>query len=361
MDLAAYRTQAEAFVCECSREYYEHFAGLKHDLAIEPIYERHAPLFDRAAVDELRAIAAHSSGDDERRRLAALLEFCVEGFIGQATKTTEAELARREATLTIEVDGDTVGYREAAFVQSNEADRERRERLEQARLEAIDEQLNPLAREALEQAHALARELGWRSYREMFGELKRIDLEGLERQTAVFSRASDEVYASIVEPELERTAGVTLDRLRRSDLPWFHRAVAFDSLFPAEGLLPSFEQTLKGLGIDVAARANVTLDVERRPKKSPRAFCAPVRVPQEVYLVIGPVGGRDDYVALLHEGGHAQHYAAVDPSLAFEFRQLGDSSVTEGFAFLFDHLVEDAEWLRRRLGVRDVAPLAAHA
>ena len=64
-------------------------------------------------------------------------------------------------------------------------------------------------------------------------------------------------------------------------------------------------------------------------------------MPDEVYLVIAPTGGRDDYGALFHEGGHAEHYANTDPGLAFEFRHLGDNSVTESFAFLFEHLVED--------------------
>jgi hypothetical protein len=80
-----------------------------------------------------------------------------------------------------------------------------------------------------------------------------------------------------------------------------------------------------------------------------------------VYLVLTPVGGRDDYAALFHEGGHTEHYAGVDPELPFEYRYLGDNSVTEAFAFLFDHLVADAEWLRRRLGTSDPAPLVSHA
>jgi hypothetical protein len=105
----------------------------------------------------------------------------------------------------------------------------------------------------------------------------------------------------------------------------------------------------------------VVLDVESRPGKSPRAFCAPVHVPGEVYLVVPPMGGRDDYAALLHEGGHAEHFASVDPALPFEFRHLGDNSVTEGYAFLFDHLLEDPEWLARRLGVDDADALLAHS
>jgi hypothetical protein len=77
--------------------------------------------------------------------------------------------------------------------------------------------------------------------------------------------------------------------------------------------------------------------------------------------VIAPVGGRDDFSALFHEAGHTEHYAHVDPRLPFEFRYLGDNSITEAFAFLLQHLVEDPVWLERRLGVPDPAAAIAYA
>ena len=57
MDLAAYRGSAEAFVSELTNAYYRHYAGLEDEYAIEPIFERHAELFDRAAVDDLRELS----------------------------------------------------------------------------------------------------------------------------------------------------------------------------------------------------------------------------------------------------------------------------------------------------------------
>jgi hypothetical protein len=73
------------------------------------------------------------------------------------------------------------------------------------------------------------------------------------------------------------------------------------------------------------------------------------------------VGGRDDFQALYHEGGHTEHYAGVDPAMPFEFRHLGDNAVTESFAFLFEHLTETPAWLEARLGVSDPVPVIAHA
>jgi hypothetical protein len=360
VNLDDYRERAETFVAEISREYYNHFAGLKADLEIESIYERHSSLFMRAAVEDLHALAQAAPAGDEARRLRALLDFCVEGHLGEATKSADAELARREAEVRIEVDGESIGFRESDMAQANEPDGERRARIEAARLHVVETELNPLRREAIEQTQALAVELGWSSYREMCEQLKGIDLAALERQTNAFTAATEDRYADVLDPELRRTVGVSLAELRRSDLPWFFRAIEADDQFPADRLVASFTDTLAALGIDPTAQRNVVLDVDPRPNKSPRAFCAPVRVPDEIYLVVPPVGGRDDYFALFHEGGHAQHYAWVDAALPFEFRCLGDNSVTEGFAFLFDHLIEDPEWLRRRLGVQDDGSLAAH-
>ena len=104
---------------------------------------------------------------------------------------------------------------------------------------------------------------------------------------------------------------------------------------------------MREMGLDAKQGDRVRFDTEERPLKQPRAFCAPVRVPQEVYLVLRPSGGHSDYRTFWHELGHAMHFASVDPSLPFEARWLGDNSVTEGFAMLWDHLTIDARWLTR--------------
>jgi len=362
VDLDAYRAAAERFSAELSLAYYRHYAGLSERLAIEPVYARHRALFERDAVLALRERAERAGGeDDDSRRLGALLSFAVEGRLGLCAQELDAELARREALAEIEVDGATMGLRQALAAQSNEPDRDRREQIERARLDAIAERLNPLAAEALARRQAQARELGWPSYGALFEQLKDIDLAALERRTATLLRATADRYAELLEPQLRRTAGVGLDRLRRSDLPRLHRDASADAHFPRDRLVESLRDTLAGLGIDLGAQRNIELDTQPRPRKSPRAFCAPARVPSEIYLVVAPTGGRDDFAALFHEAGHAEHYAFTDPALAFEFRHLGDNSVTEAFAFLLERLPDDPAWLRHKLGVDDAEAIAAHA
>src|SRR4051794_6258111 len=334
---------------ELMREHYLHFSGQKDEFEIEPIYERHAELYSREAVDGLRG-----SGNRE------LLMFAVQGLMGQETKAEEAEVARREAALELEVDGERIPFRQSPVVQANEPDPERRAAIEQARLDVTERELTPLALEMHERTAGIAKELGWSSMLDLCEELSGIDLAALEQQTEALLADTEAGYEPSVEPELERHLSMSFADVRRCDLPALFRAPELDAAFPPERALPALRQTLAGIGIDIDAQRNVIVDAELRPTKTPRAFCAPVRVPGEVYLMISPQGGRDDTQTLLHEAGHTEHFAHVTPGLPFERRFLGDNSFTEAFAFLFQYLAEEPAWLEEVLGV-DAAPLAGYA
>jgi hypothetical protein len=359
-DLDRYRVRAERFTEELGREYYLHLAGRKPELEIEPIYEGYRDLFSADVVGRLKERAGAASGE-AARRVRYLLEFAFDGLLGHETSSESAELAGLEASLEVDPGDGPVPYRAVGIEQANELRADRRAALEEARNAVLAERLNPIHLRALERAHDLCRSQGWPSYADAYAELRGIDLRALERQTAVFLATTEGRYSAVVDPELRRVGVPALGELRRADLPRFFRAADLDLGFPAERMLPSFEQTLSGLGIELSGQANVHVDAEPRRTKSPRAFCSTPRVPEEVHLVIAPRGGRDDYEALFHEGGHAEHYAGTDPDLAFEFRHLGDNSVTESFAFLLEHLTEDRDWLRARLGVESPEPVIAQS
>ncbi|MHB8657549.1 MAG: hypothetical protein ACYC91_06285 [Solirubrobacteraceae bacterium] len=362
MDLAAYRRSAEAFNSRLTAEYYRHFSGLSESYEIGPIYGAHAELFTEGAIQGLRAeLDRAPAGSEAQQRLTMLLEFAQEGFVGQATEREEATLANREAGLLLELSDRQVGFRASAVLQANEPDPGRREEIEQARMQALSRELGPLYEAIAQRRRAAAGELGYSSYLQMCSATRLFDLQTLGEQTAAFLAATDAAYEPVVDPQLRQTLGYGFAELRRSDLPRFFRAPEADGLFPGARLVPSLIATLHGMGIDVQAQPSVILDLEPRPRKSPRAFCAPVRAPGEVYLVVAPAGGRDDYSALFHEAGHTEHYAHVDANLAFEFRMLGDNAITECFAFLLQHLTESPAWLARHLGVEDGCELAAHA
>ena len=352
VDLDTYRRRAEEFMADLDKEYYLHFSGQKPVCDTVAVYERFPELFTRATIDELEAVYATTTGD-AKRQLAYLLVFTIDGYIGEQTKHLGDEIANTESQAAIEVDGERIGLRQAGVVQANEPDRERRARIQAARLEASQELLNPLLNTMWRRCHELAVELGYPNYKELFADIKGLDYDLLRAELEGFLHDTAGLYERSMDRLGRERLGIPLAELRFSDLPYLWRAPEFDGVFAAQGLLPTLRATLAGMGIRLDEQPNVHLDTEVRELKSPRAFCSPVRVPEEIYLVVLPQGGQDDYQALLHESGHTEHFAHVAPELPFEYRMLGDNAVTESFAFMFDHLVLNRRWLERHVGFTD--------
>jgi oligoendopeptidase F len=110
------------------------------------------------------------------------------------------------------------------------------------------------------------------------------------------------------------------------------------------------------MGMDIDSQPNVHLDLEDLPKKVPRAFCSPIRIPEEIHLVMKPHGGGQDIRTLLHEAGHTEHFAHTDGRLAYELKHMGSHAVSESYAFLFEFLTNSEAWLTSVAGLpADVA------
>jgi len=353
LDLETYRRRAEEFVGALDGEYYQHFSGQKAVCDTAAVYDRYPDLFTRETIAELNRVYELTTDDEPKRQLAYLIAFTVDGYMGEQTKLLGDELATTEGATTIEVDGEVLGLREAGPAQSNETDPARRARIQQARLDATDEHLNSLLDRQWRTCHDLAVGLGYPNYLELYSEVKGLDYHLLRAELERFLNDTAGLYERVMDRLTRERLGMPLSELRYSDLPYLWRAPGFDDVFTPQGLVPTLRATLQGLGIDLDAQANVHLDTEVRKLKSPRAFCAPVRVPDEIYLVVLPHGGQDDYAALLHEAGHTEHFAHTRPELPFEYRHLGDNAVTEAFAFIFDHLVLNRGWLEHYLEFTD--------
>src|SRR5918994_3286328 len=341
-ELDAYRERADRFIADLDEEYYLHFAGLKDTLDLEPIYTRYE---DLTTIEQARSIGETVNGSAGIREL---WRFACEGFLGQLTKEYEEKVARLEAELSTTIDGEEIPYRMIRPAIANEADRTKRERLERARNELVEERLNPLFLEAHERMRAAVNELGAENYFELYKNFG-FDLEALAAQCRGFLESTESLHGKVADKLFRDRVGVPLAEAQRFDTPRMMRGTTWDEAFPADRMLPALRGTLADLGIDLDAQENVHLDVENREKKDPRAFCAPIEVPGKVMLVIKPIGGQDDWRALFHEAGHTEHFAHTSPDLAVELKRLGENAVTEGWAMLLEHLTDEPGWLTRML------------
>ena len=344
------RDAVEAFVRDANREYYLHGSGQKEQLEIAAVVERYGGAFTpeamRACLD-----AARAAGDDaERRRHVALAQAVAESCMERELAPIGDELATAEAQATVEVDGETIPYFSAAVMVQNERDRDRRRRIDAARHAQMAE-LNPQRERLFRRHHELIGELGFPGYVEFYSTLKDIDVLALGRQMRSFLARTADLYRRHITPWFEEVIGVPFAEAERHDAALLFRMTEQDSFFRTELMLPALRATLLDLGVAIDDQPNVHIDTEDRPRKNPRAFCAPVRTPDEVYLVIRPSGGYQDFRALFHEAGHTEHFAHVDRDRPFEERDLGDNSVTESFAFTMEHLLLDPAWIGDHLGV----------
>ncbi|MDQ3067241.1 MAG: hypothetical protein M3R12_08850, partial [Actinomycetota bacterium] len=224
-----------------------------------------------------------------------------------------------------------------------------RARLEEQRNELTEEHLNPLYLDAVHTTQRAVPELGAATYFHLYRDRFAYDLEGLAAQCRALLDSTERLYEHSMDRLLRERVGVGLGEAERHDIRRLFRGSSWDEAFPADRMLPALRGTLANFGIDLDAQANVHLDVEERPTKSPRAFCAPIEIPGKVMLVIQPQGGPDDWYSLFHEAGHTEHFAFTDPNLKMEEKRLGDNAVTEGWAMLFDHLIDDRAWLTSML------------
>ena len=358
-DLETYRREAEAFTEALNRAWYEHSAGLNPELPIDDIYERYRDLFTPEVAQAFLEAAADTSGD-RARSYRALGVFAVDGAIGAASRVQTRAVTELEASTVVDWDGAQVGFRQVPVLIENDDDRERRSTLSARWHRVLDQELNPAYRETWDLRHEAATSLGAPSYRALFEQASGLDYSHLARQATDFLGTTESLFERALDGALRENGGVGLGGADQSDIARLIRSGHYDDRFPTKHMLGIFHKTLDDLGFELRKQPQIHLDLEARPGKDSRAFCAPVRVPGEIYLVMAPSGGLADYGALFHEAGHAEHFACMSPDLPFEFRGLGDNAITESFAFTMEWLLRDPVWLEYTLGGRDNDDIVAH-
>lgn len=366
MDPEEYRNRAESFVCELTEEFYMNQAGLKDTLNASDIYIQYKDLFEKERVLQLlRPISSlrHSviSGKPVRTEYGSddytdnnsletarcrlyLAAFAADGFMDTGVGELTDEIVSRQTQASVEFEGRKIPFRMTSVVLANEPNARARKELEERRQKVLHE-LNPLREERIRHLHSLAGDLGYGHYRSLYADIKGLDLDALAAKMEEFLDETDSVYTHNIEKAASAYLDMPLSDVSRHDISYLFRGVEFDDMFPGAHLVTCLEATVSAMGLGLKDYPNIHIDTEIREGKSPRAFCAPLSVPDKIMLVLMPHGGYDDYHTILHEAGHAWHYGNVLPEQEFEYKYLGDNSVTESYAFLFQYLAMNENWL----------------
>jgi hypothetical protein len=197
-------------------------------------------------------------------------------------------------------------------------------------------------------------ELGYPDYADAYAHWLELDLPRVAELASRTIAETDAAYRSGLARHLgdDVTAGRPL---HHCDLPRLFRGAHWDRAFPARSLLTTALAAAEGLGADLRTLPGVTFDLDDRPGKFRRPCCVAVTAPGEVHVLAVPTAGQRGYEEVLHEFGHAAHFALTDKRLPWELRLLPDDTVAESIAYLFAQLLCSPEFLTRRVGMNESA------
>lgn len=351
MNLPEIEKRLEDYIYEISNEGRLTRVGLKDTSEAAAIQQKYADLFKKDAVDALAAALAEADGvrREELKRYHAYLQ---DGYLYNSfAERMDAQLTRLLGT-KVEVDGKEIGYFELQPRWVNEPDFAKRDRLYDAFLKVNRDEL-PFQQELVaEELGQLAEEFGETDYVAYMAKRKDFAYAPFLAKLQVLADKLRPMYEQVMEGRTKAAFRKPLGTMRPVHANYLNQLGEFTEFFPAERLVPVVEGTLGELGLDLKSFPNIHVDVEDRPKKNPRAFVTTPKVPDEVHLVIKPVGGIYDYETFLHEGGHALHFANTSRELPFALRALSTSyALTEVYSFLFESLVYEPLWLGDALGL----------
>jgi hypothetical protein len=355
------RRDGEAFMEEISREYYLAHSGHKATAELQPLYEKYAAILGPEALamvlDQFRSAPP---GTEEHRGLRLLTDWLADAQSSRVlAPLDEREITWEGSAIVRLSDGRQMEYQRVAIEIANTGDARERHTIEKARASLVQSELAPLRRERFQRERDITEDLELADgYNASFELLSGIDLNALRDECDAFLRETQPIWDDVLPDFLRARLGMTPAEATRADALALFRAKELDRFFPPASMESSIRKQVRELGVDPSASGRITFDTGDREGKRSRAFCAPVRVPNEVYLVMRPHGGQTDWNTFLHELGHALHFAYMQPDLPYEYRWLGDNSITESYAMLFDHLMQNAGWLKRytELGAANLRP-----
>lgn len=329
----------------CRKSYYIH-AGKKDHIHETEDGEAEHDLYTFSNVEALRKTLASVQEEEDKGKYRLVYQFLLQKTVERQVEARLTAEGLREGDSGLQWEGQTLTLHQAKACLWTETDREKRRQLSR-QIAAAEALLQSQHKQRWQLLQELARESGYENYNALYEDQSGIRLEELAEKMRTFLQQSDAWYKKALFSLLTRNGMETLPETWEDWLPLLSGS-EFDDYFREIELLPTLEDTLYGLGINILQQSNLVLDAEKRPHKAV-CRCAPTVVPKEVYLFVFPRGGWRQYQKLLHEAGRAEYYAHIREDLPWMYKLLGDPALPSAYAQLLENLLSNSRWLEHHL------------
>ncbi len=355
-------------------------ARLEENYNSTEIYAKYPLLQDEATFQRLKTLYDRHPHDEEIKRL--FVE-SLGTYIGNHFSKESDELTNLKNTLMIDVSGldiqdaegktlNTVLYEDTFELFKRIPEKAKREALYARVSETYADKVTPRFIELFHKENRMFADLGYPDLVSFYSQSSGHNLAKLGEKGKQLVEETDAIYSPKMAELYQRRTGASFDQATRADISYvFHgksdEMAHIDRKFPEADLMRMARKTFDEMGLnfseiadtvdyrskdeytrsvsDPARKTRILLDIAKREGKRSRAYVYPASVPSEVYLSVKPEGGLDDYSAFFHESGHAHHFAYVSPELSYPLALMGNNTVTESYAYLFQNLFLNKHWL----------------
>ena len=349
-----FEERLRSYLLESSEEARAVRVGEKETSEHAAIVARYADLFTREQHAAL-AEATDAAPADEHERLLRLRESAAGGVISLELAEAYDELQNKLLAARVEFEGESLPLRSAQAQVALIDDYARREEL--GRLAGdVSAEFNGDRLDLMRRGEDLEQDLtGEPDPVKRSEELKGIGLGELAAELAMAAGRQAPSWERLRERWLDKLLGDEREVVPASThVAYLRRMSPLADTYTKERAVPVCLDTLTRLGFDLAAEKSIRLDLDDRPQKNPRACVIASDPPTVVHLITRAQGGLHDYQALLHEAGHALHYAGCDPALPYTFRRLSrDHALTEIYSFLVESITREPGWHARHFSLSD--------
>ncbi|MBI3282590.1 hypothetical protein HYZ70_00765 [Candidatus Curtissbacteria bacterium] len=314
------------------------------------IYKKYKELFGQEML-ELVKTESQKTKDPKRKEILERIYFTLAGsFVGQQLADEEDKITTYFTKAKVRVRGEELVYFQIAPLISKEPQFGQREFLDGAATPVVAK-INPKQLVLLSDEIKLFKSLGFGGYLDFYSQAKKMDYVRFAVVARKLEAETEKIWLAAIGRVCQEVLGRPFKNIRACHLLYLRSLSMFDNYFPKDKVVATFEKWSRDMGLSDLLSV-VKIDDVDRPRKNPRAVCYPSNPPEEVHLVIKPIGGEQDYEAMFHEGGHSLHFAGVDSRLPYTFRNLARSNaLTEALAFILEDLVFNPLFLTTYLNV----------
>jgi len=328
-------------------------AAFGKELDLDPIYAQFSDVLQNNQLfNDLADSLNNPSNADEHRSLLYLYKELSNDRIWNELSACDEEFNNAQAEITVNIDGQDIAYRDIGLTMYLSDDRDFRRRLSEL-AETVDiEKLNPILQKEVAKQMEMTQLWGYKDAGDWWSRTHEIDLAQFREQMEELAKDTKPMFKELLAERAKTKLGMDISEVKPYDRTILFRSDEYDHYFPKERLLSTFVGFMADIGIDVPQQKNILIDITDLPQAEPRPVTYTVSVPDDIRVLVKPSTGYDDYASLFHEMGHAEHYANCTET-KYELQLLGDGGVSETYAFLFEDMLCDYQFLTSELKIPD--------